>query len=64
MLYYALFQDRLDKTGFASIYEALELIHKEMYSYFKQEISEIISYLLAHLQLKTMPLGEDVFAWT
>lgn len=60
MLYYALFQDRLDKTGFASIYEALELIHKEMYSYFKQEISEIISYLLAHLQLKTMPLGEDV----
>lgn len=60
MLYYALFLDRLDKSGFDSIYEALELIHKEMYSCFKQEIAEIISYLLAHLQITTMPLGEHV----
>lgn len=57
MLYYALFQDKISKAGVSSIYEALMLIHAPQYSCFKQEISEIVSYLLAHLEIKTMPIG-------
>ena len=57
MLYYALFQDKISKVGVSSIYEALMLIHAPQYSCFKQEISEIVSYLLAHLEIKTMPIG-------
>lgn len=60
MLYYTLFQDRIAKTGFNSINEALEVIHKTQYSCFRQEISEIISYLLDNLDIKTIPLGEDI----
>ncbi len=47
MLYYALFSDKLDKSGFKSIYEALSLLQTDKYKYFKQEIKEIASYLLA-----------------
>lgn len=60
MLYYILFQDRLDKTNFSSINEALELIHDPKYFYFKQEISEIVSFLFDKLDVKTTPLGNDV----
>lgn len=60
MLYYLLFQDRLDVCGFKTTRQALELIHREEYSYFKQELSELTSYLLAHLQIKTIPLGDDI----
>ena len=60
ILYYALFQERIGKAGFTSIYEALALIHKPQYSCFKQEISEILSYLLANLNIKTVPIGEDI----
>ncbi len=61
MLYYALFQDKIDKAGFRSINEALALIHKPKYAYFKQEISEITSYLLANLSIETTPLDSQLF---
>ena len=64
MLYYALFQDRLDKTGFASIYEALELIHKEMYSYFKQEISGNYFLFACASSTKNDAFRRGCFAWT
>lgn len=57
MLYYALFQERISKAGFKSIDEALALIHLPQYACFKQEIEEIISYLLANLTIKTAPMG-------
>ena len=60
ILYYALFQERISKAGFKSIDEALALIHKPQYYCFKQEIEEIISYLLANLNIKTTPVGDDI----
>lgn len=60
ILYYALFQERISKAGFKSIYEALMLIHLPQYACFKQEIAEIISYLLANLNIKTIPIGSDI----
>lgn len=60
MLYYALFQDKLSKTGYNSINEALELIYLPKYAYFKQEIAEIVTFLLAHLDIKTTPIGADI----
>ena len=61
MLYYTLFQDKLDKAGFNSIEEALQLVHLPEYSCFKQEILEIISHLLTHLEIKTIPLDVENF---
>ena len=58
MLYYALYQDKISNTHFSSINEALNLIHSPKYEYFKQEITEIISYLLDHLEIKTTPIGK------
>lgn len=58
MLYYALFQDKISKAGFKSINEALQLIHAPQYACFKQEISEVISYRLAHLEIKTRPIED------
>lgn len=60
ILYYALFQERISKAGFKSIYEALALIHLPQYACFKQEIAEIVSYLLANLNIKTTPIGSDI----
>ena len=60
MLYYALFQDKLSKTGYSSINEALELIHLPKYACFKQEIAEIASFLLARLDIKTTPIGAEI----
>ena len=60
MLYYALFQDKLSKTGYSSINEALELIHLPKYACFKQEIAEIVSFLLACLDIKTTPIGVEI----
>lgn len=60
MLYYSLFKDRLDKSGFSTIYDALQLIHSAKYAYFKQEMEEIVSYTLSHLQFKTVPLGDNI----
>ena len=60
MLYYALFQDKLSKTGYSSINEALELVHSPKYTCFKQEIAEIVSYLLSRLDIKTTPIGAEI----
>ena len=60
MLYYALFQDRISKTGYSSINEALESIHSPQYACFKQEIMEIVSYLLSRLDIKTTPIADDI----
>lgn len=60
MLYYALFQDKLSKTGCSSVNEALELVHSPKYACFKQEIAEIVSFLLARLDIKTTPIGSEV----
>lgn len=62
MLYYILYQERIDKTEFKDMgmYQALALLHNERYRYFKQEVAEIASYLLAHLEITTTPLGADV----
>lgn len=60
MLYYALFQDKLSKTGYNSINEALELIYLPKYACFKLEIAEIVSFLLACLDIKTTPIGADI----
>ncbi len=60
MLYYALFQDKLSKTGYSSINEALELIYLPKYACFKQEIAEIVSYLLSRLDIKTTPIGAEI----
>ena len=58
MLYYALFSEKLDKYGFNSVYDALSLLQTGKYIYFNQEIKEIVSYLLEHLQIKTIPLSD------
>ena len=60
MLYYALFQEKLSKTGYSSINEALELIYLPKYACFKQEIAEIVSYLLSRLDIKTTPIGTEI----
>lgn len=60
MLYYALFQERIGKTEFNSINEALKLIHAPQYNCFKNEVSEIISYLFSHLDIKTTPISSEI----
>lgn len=62
MLYYNLYQERIDKTEFKEMgmYRALELLHDERYRHFKQEMQEIIAYLLNRLEITTVPLGADV----
>ena len=45
MLYYDLFQERIDKTEFKEIgmYGNLALLNDDRYRYIKQEVSEIMS---------------------
>lgn len=54
MLYYALYQDKIDKTSFTSVNEALATV--EQYPLFKQEMSEIIDYIIENLEFKTYRL--------
>mgnify|MGYP000764901197 FL=1 len=62
MLYYDLYQERIDKTEFkdAGMYKALDILHEEEYRHFRQEIAEIVSYRLENLEITTSPLGEDI----
>ncbi len=57
MLYYALFQERISKLGFASIAEALHRVAR--YPQLVQEMSELMDYLHANLELKTYPMSDD-----
>ena len=59
MLYYVLFQDKLENVGVRSLNEALELVHKKKYECFKDEMREIVAYLLSNLQIQTKPLEEE-----
>lgn len=62
MLYYNFYQERIDKTELKGmgVYEALNLLHDDRYRYFKQEAMEIVSYLLAYLEITTTPLGSEI----
>lgn len=60
ILYYNLFQNRIDNLGFKDIYEPLSLLNNGKYHHFRQEIAEIAAYLMEHLQIKTMPIGDDI----
>jgi superfamily II DNA or RNA helicase len=57
MLYYALFKERIGKTKFHDIYEALAIVNE--YPLFKQEIAELMDYLVDHLEFKTYRLNEE-----
>lgn len=63
MLYYALFQDRIGKSGLGTITEALDLLHKPQYACFREELAEIVSYLLTNLSIKTTAIAADLFPW-
>lgn len=56
MLYYALFKERIGKTKYKDIYEALATVND--YPLFKQEISELMDYLVEHLEFKTYELND------
>ncbi len=62
MLYYILYGDRIDRAGFkdTDMYYALERIHDMKYNYFKEEIKEIVTYLLSNLEITTYLLGDKV----
>lgn len=60
MLYYALFQDRIDVLGYQSIDEALALLNR--YPMFKQEMLELMDYLQDNLEFKTYPMFSDLAA--
>ena len=57
MLYYALFKERISKTKkYKSIYEALAAVNN--YPLFKQEIAELMDYLVDHLEFKTYKIDD------
>ncbi len=60
LLYYALFQERPGKAGFNTINDALNLVFDEKYRYFKEEIAEIVAYLIEHLEVKTSVIGNGI----
>ncbi len=60
MLYYVLFTERVDKTPFEDMFDALGRLGDKRYESFRQEIKEIVAYLLSNLRIKTYPLGEAV----
>lgn len=62
ILYYALFQDKISKTRFIDIYEALSVLKDVKYTLFYKEIKEIVEYLLANLKIKTLPIFENTMS--
>lgn len=58
MLYYSLFQDKIDKLGVASIDEAL--MRLKNYPLFIKEILELVDYLLDELEIRTFSVGEGM----
>ncbi len=56
MLYYALFKERIGKTRYHDIYQALAVVDR--YPLFKQEMSELMDCLIARLEFKTRPMGD------
>ncbi len=58
MLYYTLYLDRIGKTGFGSMEEALARLAD--YPVFVTELQELTDYLLEHLEMKTFAVGEGL----
>jgi superfamily II DNA or RNA helicase len=58
MLYYTLFSDRLSKTGFRSVAEALNKFRT--YRTFVNEVCEIVDYLSANIETKTFAVAEGM----
>lgn len=57
MLYYSLFQDKLSRTGFHTIYEALALL--QHYPLFLDEMLQLTDYLLHNLSQLTVESAHD-----
>lgn len=58
ILYYALYLDKISKTGFASIEEAI--MQFKRYPLFVKEVMELTDYLLKHLEGRTFSVGEGM----
>lgn len=58
ILYYTLFKDKISKTGFSSIEEAIEQFKK--YPLFVDEVMELTDYLLNHIEMTTYSVGEGM----
>ena len=58
ILYYTLFIDKISKTGFNSVEEALSKMQK--YPMFIKEIIELTDYLLSNNENKTFAVGEGM----
>lgn len=58
MLYYSLYQKKIQDTPYESVKKALALLAN--YPLFMKEIDEIMDYLLDNLQNQTYELGEDM----
>ena len=58
ILYYALFRERIGKTKYHDIYEALATVNR--YPLFKQEIGELMDYLADNLEFKTYSMDDSV----
>lgn len=57
MLYYSLFQEKLSRTVFTSIYEALSQLKN--YPLFTEELLQLTDYLLHNLSMRTVEAGAD-----
>ncbi len=58
MLYYTLFGDKLSKTGFQSIAEAIDKFRT--YQTFVSEVCEIVEYLSANISTKTFAVADGM----
>jgi superfamily II DNA or RNA helicase/HKD family nuclease len=58
MLYYEIFQDKISKFGFTTIYEALAKLSD--YPVFVNELNEIVDYLLDNIEIKTYSIGDGL----
>ncbi|MBO7433085.1 MAG: DUF3427 domain-containing protein [Salinivirgaceae bacterium] len=58
MLYYALYEETIDKAGFDSIKQAIEKF--KTYSLFVLEVMELTDYLLDNLSVNTFYIGEGM----
>ena len=58
MLYYTLYQDKIDKMNFKNIEEGISKLKK--YRIFVSEMLELTDYLMANLETKTFSVGEGM----
>lgn len=58
MLYYALFQESVDKLGFKNVAEALQQVRK--YPLLVKELVELVDYLMSNIDVRTFSVGEGL----